>query len=202
MIKIVFNKKDLIKRLNELESDFEQAKISKKDYTQERNEIAQQLETLEVADRVKRLQGKRGAEMPLDHWSEKEDEKRIVQEEQEKEELLKKYITKRESLESKGIISKERFGTRTKVFLTVFVVLAFVVGTSLGMMFITKPVDTSQLSMTVNASAFLPANNTTNVTQNVTKKITTNTTKTKTTTKNQSTPTPTPKPTPSPNSTK
>lgn len=198
MIRIVSSKKKLDHALEELELEYSKGNISKKEYFAQKRGIGQEMETLQTAERVRRMQQGQGSEKTLDHWTDKEEEKKKLADDAEKQEMLKKYITKPESIKnkSKGLASREWMGKRAKIGLVAFVLLAFVVGTSLGAMFITKPSEVSQVSMSVNASAFLPVpvNNTTTTTSNytVTKTPTKNTTVTKTT------PTPTPQPTPTP----
>nr|WP_243686720.1 hypothetical protein [Methanobacterium formicicum] len=101
---------------------------------------------------------------------------------QKSRKCLKKFITKPESVKARNLPGKERFGNKAKIGLLAFIILAFVVGTSMGSMFISKPSENPQISMAVNASAFLPpeiANNTTTTTTKL------NTTTTKTTTNTQ-----------------
>jgi len=193
MIRIVSSKKKLDQRLEELELDYNKGNISKKEYFAQKRDIGQELETLQAADHVRRMQGRMGSEKSLDYWSDKESEKKKLADDAEKQEMLKKYITKPESIKSKEMPSKEWFGKRAKIGLVAFIVLAFVVGTSMGTMLINKPSETPQVSMAVNASAFLPtpANNTTTTTSNVTKTTTTTNTNTQTTPTETTTTTPT-----------
>ncbi|PKL71930.1 MAG: hypothetical protein CVV29_08080 [Methanobacteriales archaeon HGW-Methanobacteriales-2] len=198
MIRIVSSKKKLDQALEELELEYSKGNISKKEYFAQKRGIGQEMETLQTAERVRRMQQGQGSEKTLDHWTDKEEEKKKLADDAEKQEMLKKYITRPESIKNKSreMPSREWMGKRAKIGLVAFVLLAFVVGTSLGSVFITKPSEVPQVSMSVNASAFLPVpvNNTTTTTSNytVTKTPTKNTTGTKTT------PTPTPQPTPTP----
>ncbi|MCC7561112.1 MAG: hypothetical protein KO318_11905 [Methanobacterium sp.] len=200
MIRIVSSKKKLDQALEELELEYSKGNISKKEYFAQKRGIGQEMETLQTAERVRRMQQGQGSEKTLDHWTDKEEEKKKLADDAEKQEMLKKYITRPESIKNKSreMPSREWMGKRAKIGLVAFVLLAFVVGTSLGSVFITKPSEVPQVSMSVNASAFLPVpvNNTTTTTSNytVTKTPTKNTTVTKTT----PTPTPTPQPTPTP----
>ncbi|MFA0833105.1 MAG: hypothetical protein ACC609_03765 [Methanobacterium formicicum] len=192
MIRIVSSKKKLDQRLEELELDYNKGNISKKEYFAQKRDIGQELETLHAADHVRRMQGRLGSEKSLDYWSDEEAEKKKLADDAEKQEMLKKYITKPESIKSKDMPSKEWFGKRAKIGLVAFIVLAFVVGTSMGTMLINKPSETPQVAMTVNASAFLPTpvNNTTTTTSNVTKTTTTTDTNTQTTPTETTTTTP------------
>ncbi|EKQ52566.1 MAG: hypothetical protein B655_1733 [Methanobacterium sp. Maddingley MBC34] len=190
MIRIVSSKKKLDQTLEELELEYSKGNISKKEYFAQKRDIGQELETLQAAEHVRRMQGRLGSEKSLDYWSDQEDEKKKLADEAEKQEMLKKYITKPESIKGKDMPSREWFGKRAKIGLLAFVILAFVVGTSMGSMLITKPSETPQIAMAVNASAFLPTpvNNTTTTTSNITKTTTTTDT-TPTTTTTETTPT-------------
>lgn len=198
MIRIVSSKKKLDQALEELELEYSKGNISKKEYFAQKRDIGQEMETLQTAERVRRMQQGQGSERTLDHWSDEEEEKKRLADEAEKQEMLKKYITKPESIKDKNMPSREWFGKRAKIGLVAFVLLAFVVGTSLGSVFITKPSEVPQVSMSVNASAFLPVpvNNTTTTTSNYTVADTTptETTTTETTTTTTTTPEPTPEP--------
>lgn len=198
MIRIVSSKKKLDQALEELELEYSKGNISKTEYFAQKRDIGQEMETLQTAERVRRMQQGQGSERTLDHWSDEEEEKKRLADEAEKQEMLKKYITKPESIKDKNMPSREWFGKRAKIGLVAFVLLAFVVGTSLGSVFITKPSEVPQVSMSVNASAFLPVpvNNTTTTTSNYTVADTTptETTTTETTTTTTTTPEPTPEP--------
>ena len=198
MIRIVLSRKKLDQALEELELEYSKGNISKKEYFAQKRDIGQEMETLQAAERVRRMQQGQGGEKTLDHWTDEEEEKKRLADEAEKQEMLKKYITKPESIKDKKIPSKQWLGKRAKIGLVAFVLLAFVVGTSLGSMFITKPSEVPQVSMSVNASAFLPVpvNNTTTTTSNYT--VADNTPTQTTTTETTTTPTTTPEPTPEP----
>ena len=189
MIRIVSSKKKLDQTLEELELEYSKGNISKKEYFAQKRDIGREMETLQTAERVRRMQQGQGSEKTLDHWTDEEEEKKKLADEAEKQEMLKKYITKPESIKDKKIPSKQWLGKRAKIGLVAFVLLAFVVGTSLGSMFITKPSEVPQVSMSVNASAFLPVpvNNTTTTTSNYT--VADNTPTQTTTTETTTTPT-------------
>jgi hypothetical protein len=201
MIRIVSSRKKLDQALEELELEYSKGNISKKEYFAQKRDIGQEMETLQTAERVRRMQQGQGSEKTLDHWADKEEEKKRLADEAEKQEMLKKYITKPESIKDKKMPSRQWMGKRAKIGLVAFVLLAFVVGTSLGSVFITKPSEAPQVSMSVNSSAFLPVpvNNTTTTTSNFTvaDNTPTETTTTETTT-TTTTPEPTPEPTPTP----
>ena len=190
MIRIVLSRKKLDRALEELELEYSKGNISKKEYFAQKRDIGRELETLQAAEHVRRMQGRMGSEKSLDYWSDQEEEKKRLADEAEKQEMLKKYITKPESIKDKDMPSREWFGKRAKIGLLAFIVLAFVVGTSMGSMLITKPSETPQISMAVNASAFLPTpvNNTTTTTSNATKTTTTTDTTPTTTTTTETTP--------------
>jgi hypothetical protein len=138
-----------------------------------------------AADRIKRLQGKDVTEKSLDYWSDKKKEEEEIE---EKEALIKKYVT----TPKKAPVSQTKSSgmSRGKVSLLVFLVIAFFVGTGYGVYVMSLPANNSSgVSMTVNDSAFPVINNTTTnttLTKNTTK--TTTVTK-KSTTKNSTTPT-------------
>lgn len=182
MINIVNSKKKLDRELEELELEYSKGNIDKKEYFTRKRDIGQELETFTAVERVRRMQqGGAVPEKTLDDWSAQEEEKKKLADEAEKQEMLKKFITKPESVQARNLPGKERFGKKAKIGLLAFIILAFVVGTSMGSMFISKPSENPQISMTVNASAFLPpevANNTTTTTT----KLNTTTTKTPTNT--------------------
>jgi cytoskeletal protein RodZ len=181
MINIVNSKKKLDRELEELELEYSKGNIDKKEYFARKRDIGQELETFTAVERVRRMQQRgAGPEKTLDDWSDQEEEKKKLADEAEKQEMLKKFITKPESVKARNLPGKERFGNKAKIGLLAFIILAFVVGTSMGSMFISKPSENPQISMAVNASAFLPpevANNTTTTTTklNTTTKTTTNT---------------------------
>lgn len=192
MIKIVLDGKKLKIKLEELEKDYNNGNISKKEYFAQKRNLGLEMETLQAAEHVRRMQGRMGSEKSLDYWSDQEDDKKKLADEAEKEEMIKKYITNPDSIKGNKIPSREWFGKRAKIGLLAFIVLAFVVGTSMGSMFISKPSETPSVSMLVNDSAFLPVANNTTVASNTSYTTTTNTqttTTTPTTTNTQSTPT-------------
>ena len=119
-------------------------------------------------------------------------EKKRLADEAEKEEMFKKYITNPDSIKGKDIPRRDWFGKRAKIGLVAFIILAFVVGTSMGSFLIPQPSEVPQVSMMVNSSAFLPvANNTTSNVSTTTTKNTQTVTETTPTTTDTSTDTPT-----------
>ena len=125
-------------------------------------------------------------EKSLDYWSDKKKEEDEIE---EKEALIKKYVTTPKTAPVSQ--TKSSGMSRGKVSLLVFLVLAFFVGTGYGVYVMSLPANNSSgVSMTVNDSAFPVVNNTTTNTT-LTKNTTTNNNKVikKTTTKNSTTPT-------------
>ena len=129
-----------------------------------------------AADRIKKLQGKEVTEKPLDYWSDKKKEDEDIE---EKEALIKKYVTTPK--EAPVTETKSSGLSRGRLSLFIFVVAAFFVGTGYGVYVISMPSNNSAVAMTVNDSAFPAANNTT---ANQTNKATTKTTTAVITTKN------------------
>ncbi len=146
-----------------------------------------------AADRIKKLQGKEVTEKPLDYWSDKKKEDEDIE---EKEALIKKYVTTPK--EAPVTETKSSGLSKGRLSLFIFVVAAFFVGTGYGVYVISMPSNNSAVAMTVNDSAFPAANNTTaNQTNTATTKTTTavittkNTTPSTTTISNTKTTTPT-----------
>ena len=175
MIKIVLDGKKLKIKFEELEKEYNNGNISKKEYFAKKRNLGLEMETLQAAEHVRRMQGRMGSEKSLDYWSDQEEDKKKLADEAEKEKMIKKYITNPDSIKGNKIPSREWFGKRAKIGLLAFIVLAFVVGTSMGSMFISKPSETPSVSMLVNDSAFLPVANNTTVTSNTNYTTTTNT---------------------------
>jgi hypothetical protein len=131
--------------------------------------LEDKLDTVLAADRIKRLQGKDVTEKPLDYWSDKKKEDENIE---EKEALIKKYVTTPKT----APVSKTQSSgmSRGKIYLMIFLVVAFFVGTGYGVYVMSMPSDdASSVIMTVNDSAFPYVNNTTvnqtNTNQNTTK---------------------------------
>lgn len=195
MIEISLEKERVIKSLKELEKEYNNGNIPKSHYDFQKRKLKEQLETFDVADRVRRLQGKETADVTAEE----------TDDEEENGELFKKFITP-PGLKEKNIKPKGK-SINTKIAAGVLVA-AFFIGIVFGIYgFIPQQVSSS--SLYTNDTAFPPfvnnstnMTNTTNITKNVTKNVTktTNTTKkvnntTKTPEKNNNTPTETTKPT-------
>jgi hypothetical protein len=142
-----------------------------------------------AADRIKKLQGKEVTEKPLDYWSDKKKEDEEIE---EKEALIKKYVT----IPKDTPVNQPKSSgmSRGRIYLLIFVVAAFFVGTGYGVYVMSVPANNSSLpSITVTDSAFPTVNNTTtnqtNKTTTVVKKTTTTPTTTKKTTTTPTTPT-------------
>lgn len=185
MIDIVSQEEKIIKRLKELENDYNQGILPKNDFLRQKKYLSRQLEALEVANRVRRLQGKQGSEKSLDYWSEKEKDKKGAEDQEEKQELLKKYSTKPRIEENTG---NGMFSNRTKIIISIILIVGFLVGTAFGVSIISNTSESPQ-SIAVNDSAF-PPKNITNITKNTTttKKIFTNRTRVTNRTLTRSTP--------------
>lgn len=183
MIEISLEKERVIKSLKELEKEYNKGNIPKSHYDFQKRKLTEQLEAFNVADRVRKLQGKETTDVTSEETSSEDENK----------ELFKKFITP-PGLEEKNIKPKGR-SISTKIGIGVLVA-AFFIGIVFGVYgFIPQQVSSS--SLYTNDSAFPPfTNNSTNVTNmtnstNATKNMTktTNTTKTtnKTTTKKNNT---------------
>ena len=179
MIKISLEKERVIKSLKELEKEYNKGNIPKSHYNFQKKKLTEQLEAFDVADRVRKLQGKE----TTDVTSEK------TNSEEENKELFKKFITP-PGLEEKNIKPKGR-PVSTKIAAGVLVA-AFFIGIVFGVYgFIPQQVSSS--SIYTNDTAFPPfANNSTNATNmtnitNTTKNMTKITNTTKTTNKTKTT---------------
>ncbi len=154
MIDIKSDKEKVIRSLQELEFEFAQGNVSEKTYKLQKKELKSNLETLEVADRVKRLQGRGEVEKPLEYWTEK---KEAEEEKQAKEELMKKFITSSSPTypkPKKGINEKQR-----KAVIYTILALIFVSGIGFGVFFMV-PSESTAVTMNINQSAFPEINNT------------------------------------------
>lgn len=176
MIEISLEKERAIKSLRELEKEYNKGNIPKSHYEFQKRKLTEQLETFDVADRVRKLQGKETTDVT--------DEE--IDSEEENGELFKKFITP-PGLKEKNIKPKGR-SINTKIAAGVLVA-AFFIGIVFGVYgFIPQQVSSS--SLFTNDTAFPPfANNSTNVTnmtnstnatKNITKNVTTPTTNTTT----------------------
>jgi len=185
MIKISLDKEKIINTLKELERDYSEGKISKRHYNSQKKELMEELETVEVAERIKRLQGRGAVEKPLEYWVNKEN---LAKDDEEKEELIEKYVT---STPFKESISRPKSSKtpRTTIFFAVFLAMAFFIGTGFAYFIIQMPSDGSMIPLNANDTAFSDFNNTKNVTRNVTNRTTVETPA-------NTTPAPTPTPTP------
>lgn len=180
MIDIVSDKERFTNDLKKLEAEFAEGKISKRQYTIKKKVIEDKLGTVLAVDRIKRLQGK-GEVLTHEAAEKKKVEEFKQKEAEEKEELVKKYVTmpspkaraskaKASSLGYKNKKPQKGGLSKGKMALIGFLVVAFFVGTALGAMFLKAPSNNTSSVLTLNESAFAPAN-VTNVTN------TTNTTK-------------------------
>ena len=194
----------LLKNLEDLEKDLEAGKIPKKQYISLKKQYTNRLDTLQAAERIKRMQGRSTSENTLDHWASKS---KIEKDEEEQEELIKKYVTTPKPTRSKAkakaatSASSSKGGiSRIGIIAGVLLALAFFVGTGFGVMMLNAPVTADNGTVTVNQTAFpLIENLTTNTTSS--NHTSTNTTKSNKTHSGSSNNTPTPTPTPTPDPT-
>jgi hypothetical protein len=184
MIEISIERDKITKSLKELENEFKNGNITKTHYEFQKRQLTEKLETLAVAERIMKLQGKETAEVPAD-----------TPDESENDELFKKYITS-PGLKEKNIKSKSKMGiSQNTMIAAVIVIVGFIIGIGFGVYSLNIPEEVSSVSLYTNDSAFPPfvLNNTTNTTNstNSTKKLL-NTTKKVNTTVTQPTQTVTP----------
>lgn len=152
--------KELIRRLGELEKDWKAGKISKSKYMMLKREYQRELDAIEAAERIKRMQGRSDSEKPLDHWIEKSKEEKEIR---EKEELIEKYVKK--PAPAKGA---ERPRTAFKMIGALLLALAFFIGSGFGLYLLNLGSDQTG-TVLVNESAFptFTINNTTTTTNYV-----------------------------------
>lgn len=166
MMDIISDKEKLIKSLRELEFEFAQGNISKSAYNLQKKDLNNKLETLAVADRVKRLQGKGENEKPLDYWTDKKNEEKAAE---EKEELMQKYMTSSKPRDLNKATVKKGGMNRNRAVITAFVALIFLTGIGFGFLVLNGSSESAAVSMQVNQSAFPTVhNNTTNITNDTT----------------------------------
>ncbi len=162
MIDIIRDKDKVIKSLQELEFEFAQGNISEKAYNSQKKELISALETMEVADRVKRLQGKGDTEKPLEYWTEKKEEEEARQ---AREELMKKFITSSSPAYPTAKTRKISGGKR-KALIYGLLALIFFTGIGCGVFLMKVPGESAAVTMTVNESAFPVVGNNTTVKNN------------------------------------
>lgn len=183
MIKISQDKDKLLKSLAELEADFEEGKISRREYQSLKREYTQELETLNVADRIRRMQGRGTEEKPLDHWVTKS---KVEKDKKEEEELVNKFVRKPIPLKTRVKTQKKGY-SKFSIIAIVFLAVAFFVGTGFGVYMLNSPTDTSNGPVIVNDTAFPLVNNATIVNNDTTDTKKEDTTDKKTTTTKNST---------------
>jgi len=162
------DKKILLRQLKKLERDLEEGNISRKEYSELKEQYTKELETIEAVENIRRLQGQKTPEKPLDHWVE---ESRKKKDEEEREELVRRYVKTEEV--------KEKRGPNLSLIGAIIIVAAFFFGTGFGLYFMNLKEETPVTgTVTVNETAFPSFNNTV---RNVTVTSTTNRTPTNTT---------------------
>jgi hypothetical protein len=175
MIMISQDRKILLRQLKKLERDLEEGNISRKEYSELKEQYTKELETIEAVENIRRLQGQKTPEKPLDHWVE---ESRKKKDEEEREELVRRYVKTEEV--------KEKRGPNLSLIGAIIIVAAFFFGTGFGLYFMNlKEENPVTGTVTVNETAFPSFNNTV---KNVTVTSTTNRTPTNTTPTTPATP--------------
>lgn len=198
MIEISIERSKIKRSLEELENEFKNGNIPQNHYEFQKRQLTEKLETLSVAERVRKLQGKETTEAPAES-----------NDESENKELFKKYITS-SGLKEKNIESDKKISSNTMIG-TALLIVAFVIGAGFGIYILNIPEEVSSVSLFTNDSAFPPyvLNNTTNTTNmtnatnstkslNATKPVNTTVTTTTTTKPTEPKPNPTPEPKPNP----
>ena len=163
MSDIIPDKEKLIKSLNELEFEFKNGNISKNAYNSQKKKLNDKIDTIEIVNRVKKLQGKDEAGKTFDYLTQqKKDDK--VQEEQE--ELMRKYMTSSKTHDLRTIKEKKRGINRNRTILATLLAVIFISGVAFGFVVINGSFESSAVPMTLNQSALTTSNNTTNITNN------------------------------------
>jgi hypothetical protein len=163
MSDIIPDKEKLIKSLNELEFEFKKGNISKNAYNSQKKKLNDKIDTIEIVNRVKKLQGKDEAGKTFDYLTQqKKDDK--VQEEQE--ELMRKYMTSSKTHNLRTIKEKKRGINRNLTILATLLAVIFISGVAFGFVVINGSFESSAVPMTLNQSALTTSNNTTNITNN------------------------------------
>lgn len=144
------DKRMLLRQLKRIERDLEEGRISREEYSSLKERYTEELETLEAVENIRKLQGQKSPEKPLDHWVE---ESRRKKDETEKRELMKRYISSEET--------REKPRVNLSLIGTIILVLAFFFGTGFGLYFMNPKTETPATgTVTVNESAFPSFNNT------------------------------------------
>lgn len=162
MIDIIPDKEKLINSLNELEFEFKKGNISKDSYNSQKKRLEDKIDTTEIVDRVKKLQGKNEADKTLDYWTQKKNEDKV---QEEKEELMRKFMTSSKTHDLRTIKEKKRGINRNRTILATLLAVIFISGVAFGFVVINGSVESSAVPMSINQSAF-PSNNNTNITTN------------------------------------
>lgn len=118
------DKKIILRQLKKLERDLEEGNISRKEYSELKEQYTKELETIEAVENIRRLQGQKTPEKTLDHWVE---ESRKKKDEKEKEELVRKYVRTDEV--------KGKRGPNLSLIGAIIIVAAFFFGTGFGLYF-------------------------------------------------------------------
>lgn len=148
--------KEKLRSSRELEDEFEKGEISENSYNSRKKQLADELETAKIINRVKRLQGKKEVD-----GRRTIDKRKQLNDQKEKEELMRKYMTSTKIHKLGSSNGKKRRKNRTVPIIGVLLALIFFSGIALGFLVYNGPSQTS-VAMTVNQSAF--PNNSSNIT--------------------------------------
>ncbi|MGO9386887.1 MAG: hypothetical protein ACLPWD_02440 [Methanobacterium sp.] len=163
MSDIIPDKEKLIKSLNQLEFEFKKGNISKNSYNSQKKRLNGKIDTIEIVNRVKTLQGKNEAGKTFDYLKQQKNEDKV---QEEQEELMRKYMTSSKTHDLRTIKEKKRGINRNRTILASLLAVIFISGVVFGFVVINGSFESSAVPMTLNQSAFTTFNNTTNITNN------------------------------------
>ncbi len=164
MERIKISERDkILKIIRGLDKDLEAGNISKRQHDSLKKEYSSQLENLEAAARIRRLQGRGKVEKSLDHWAEKSKEEK---EEIEKKKLVDKYVTSPKSFKTQKQSSKTS-KPKIKMLTAVFLALAFFIGSGFGIYMLNIPTSSHDGTVLVNDTAFPTFEDTRDITQDI-----------------------------------
>ena len=163
MSDIIPDKEKLIKSLNQLEFEFKKGNISKSSYNSQKKRLNDKIDTIEIVDRVKKLQGKDETGKTFDYLTQQKSEDKV---QEEQEELMRKYMTSSKTHDLRTIKEKKRGINRNRTILASLLAVIFISGVVFGFVVINGSFESSAVPMTLNQSAFTTFNNTTNITNN------------------------------------
>ncbi len=154
-------KKKLLGRLEKLERYLEKGKISHRKYKMLKREYQKELEAMKAAEKIKRMQGRFTVERPLEHWVEKAKKEEEIR---EKDELMKKYV--KEPPKRKNV---EKSRPNLSIIGVILILLAFFMGSGLGiyLLNLNQPSETGPIIVNESAFPTFKVNNTTPTCQTV-----------------------------------